>query len=104
MARPAPEAVDVMDPVEAAADAIRREQDIASPETLARLALTAMHDAGWRIVRTEAAGCYDLPPGWVPDIDDPLADEWDRSGVFYEDEDRPKDCVPLYRITEEWER
>jgi hypothetical protein len=66
-----------------------------------RKALHIVSLAGWRIVRTEDAGVYDPPEGWTfdPEEDD---EDWDRSGVFYEDERRPAGSVPLVKISDEW--
>ena len=69
-------------------------------EAIASDVLTALHRSGWRIVRTDASSAYDPPDGFVPGFDDPR--EWDRSGVFYDDEDRPEGCIPLVRVLDEW--
>lgn len=75
-------------------------------ESLAQLtdlltrAAEVLHAAGWRIVKTGATSAFDPPDDWVPGLDDPPG--WDRSGVFYDDDDRPDGCVPLYRIVDEW--
>ena len=65
-------------------------------------ALRALHADGWRIVKTEDAGAYDPPDGFDPGDEENTGTDWDRSGVFYEDENRPEGCVPLVKVTEEW--
>lgn len=71
-------------------------------EAIAGDVLTALHRSGWRIVRTDEPDTFDPPPDyvWTRDSDDPK--DWDRSGVFYSDEDRPEGCIPLVRVVAEW--
>jgi hypothetical protein len=45
----------------------------------------------------EPVGAWVPPEGFTPSLDDPA--DWDRSGVFYDDEPRPAGSVPLYRLT-----
>jgi hypothetical protein len=54
-------------------------------------------DANGTVYLAEPAGCWDPPDDFEPGVDDP--DDWDRSGVFYDDEERPDGSVELYRLT-----
>jgi hypothetical protein len=77
-------------------------EPLAGPIADARAAAPASEDDGWRLVRLEPSGAYDPPPDFDPDDHEFDSDrEWNRSGVFYEDESRPPGCVPLYRVADE---
>lgn len=72
------------------------EEEISGPQWVKdhpAEAAQALIDAG----HLEEDGVYATPPGWEPDRDDP--EDWDRSGVFYEDDfSRPDEAQPLYRL------
>lgn len=95
------------DPIEIVTSELKVQREVSAPTDSATaagafLVLNALHEEGWRIVRLDEPETFNPPPDyvWTRANGDPK--DFDRSGVFYGDEDRPEGCVPLYRIAEEW--
>jgi hypothetical protein len=78
----------VTGPVEIAAEALNgRAPETPAELDEARIALEALHAAGWSIVRLESAGLWEDPR---------------FRGPYNEDERRPIDAYELFAIADEW--